>query len=212
MVEAAVVLGIALLALIAYSLRKRREKPAEPERAHQSERQHHEDEIRSRAEARLAARRRVLARAEVEQENHPIPSIDYDTLTENDPISTILKAASPTNLWAVDLDPAVELLRIEGSSGADRVAVVLRDMLEARTEGIVYALQVAGSIQRSRALHTILESVAASVPMVNKSRGLFDPELSGGGRIGWTDATHARVKELAEKALAGADNDARTRA
>jgi len=119
----------------------------------------------------------------------------------DDALGLILQCIDPTNIRAVDLAPGIAQLQREGPRGTDRLAPLLRDLYLSRSPGIVYALNVATHLERTAALIDVLSRIAASGPTTPSSAGTFPPEISGDGRIGWTDATHARVIELSRRAL-----------
>ena len=116
-------------------------------------------------------------------------------------IDLVLRCFDPYNIEAVNLEPAIAELKQEGPRGSDRVAALLSDLLASRHEGIVYALNVAQHLQLTPALTGILCAIVAARPVTSGPQGSFAPEIIGGSRIGWTDATHARVTALAKRAL-----------
>lgn len=119
----------------------------------------------------------------------------------DDGIGLILQSIDPTNIRAVDLAPGIEQLQREGPSGTDRLAALLRDLYASRSPGIVYALNVATRVERTPTMVDVLSRIASCAPTTPSSEGAFSPEIAGAGRIGWTDATHARVTDLARRAL-----------
>ncbi len=119
----------------------------------------------------------------------------------SDPIGLILRCIDPSNIWAVDLKPAIEELQREGPRGSDRLASLLRDLCDSRSEGVVHALHVAKYLEQTPALEKALAEAASAAPVKSGPQGRFVPEIAGAGRIGWTDGTHAKVVDLAGKAL-----------
>jgi hypothetical protein len=128
-----------------------------------------------------------------------VASTPQEDIGQSKAIDLILQCIDPYNIWAVDLEPAIEQLKAEGSRGSDRVASLLRDLLMSRNEGIVYALNVAQQLQHTPALKDSLSAIVAASPVKSGPQGRFAPEIAGVGRIGWTDATHARVTALAKE-------------
>lgn len=118
-------------------------------------------------------------------------------------IGLILKCIDPTEFHAVDLRPAIEELRGEGASGSNRLAPLIQEFTRCRSEGVVYALQVAKNLALTPVLHEALKEVAGSTAARPGGRGVFGPELVGDGRIAWTDQTHSRAVSLAKEALNG---------
>lgn len=118
-------------------------------------------------------------------------------------IGLILKCLDPTEYHAVDLRPAIEELRSEGASGSNRLAPLIQEFTRCRSEGVVYALQVAKNLELTPLLHETLKEVAGSTAARPGGRGVFAPELVGEGRIAWTDQTHSRAVSLAKEALNG---------
>lgn len=101
------------------------------------------------------------------------------------------------------LDEAIEALRSEGAAGSRALASLLREMLAARTAGILWALAAAPHAEPVPELDEAVSAVGDCSPTTGGTAGgRFTPEIVGGGRIGWTDSTHAKVRERADKALA----------
>jgi hypothetical protein len=128
---------------------------------------------------------------------------------KHDAINAILKCIDPANIFATDLRPALEQLQREGAGGADRLASLLRDLLESRSEGIIYGLQIAVSLEPTPALTQVLHQIARAAPVKSGAHGRFPSEIAGAGRVGWTDSTHAKVAALVRKAIWGARGESR---
>lgn len=119
----------------------------------------------------------------------------------NKAIDLILECIDPATIWAVDLKPAIEHLQHEGPQGANLLASLVRELTRCRSEKVIVALDVAKELPQTEALRGVLFEVAAATPVKLGSEGAFAPEIVGGGRIGWTDATHAKAVALARAAL-----------
>jgi hypothetical protein len=124
-------------------------------------------------------------------------------MPDEDALDLILRCIDPTEYRAVSTQPAIDQLRAEGPSGSDRLAPLIQEFVESRSEGVIYALQVARHLEMTPALENAVSGVIAASPVTSGVQGRFSPEISGGGQIGWTDQTHSRAVELANEALAG---------
>ena len=121
---------------------------------------------------------------------------------ESQGIQTLLSCMAPDNLFPQNALPeAVDQLNAEGVEGSRALARLIGVLLHSRSAEITWALSAATEVQPTPELLQAVNAVAAAPPVREGSEGQFPPEIFGGGKVGWADGTHARVKEAASTAL-----------
>jgi hypothetical protein len=102
-------------------------------------------------------------------------------------------------LW----DQAVKDLKQAGEEGSRNLARLLNEMLQCRSGDIGPALAMADHLPPTKELIAALDAIRSASPVTPGfvDSGRFTPEIAGGGQIGWTDGTAARIKTLAKEAL-----------
>ena len=117
-------------------------------------------------------------------------------------IDTLLSCMAPDNLFPDDtLAEAVGQLKAEGTDGSRALARLIGELLHSRSSEITWALLAAAEVQPAPELLQAVNAVAGAQPLREGGEGQFTPEIFGGGRVGWTDGTHERVKKFASRAL-----------
>ena len=118
-------------------------------------------------------------------------------------VATIIDVCSRNDLLGDTLlNQGISELKSEGTRGAQALAGLIRELLAARSSQIGNALWAASKLAPVPDLIGVLQDVLSAQPLTQKqSVTRFAPEIVGEGRIGWTDGTASRVRELARDAL-----------
>lgn len=100
------------------------------------------------------------------------------------------------------LDRALGELRSTAAEGSRAVAGLIRELLECRSPKLGGVLYVAQKLQPTPELLDAVRAVIAAPSLASQPpRAGFDPDIAGGGKIGWDDGRAAGIKTVAEKAL-----------
>lgn len=119
-------------------------------------------------------------------------------------IALLLRALRDDNLNSdADLTAAMERLRNGGEQAADSLASLISALLDSRSPRAWTAIAAAKSCVMTAALKRALTAVAEAPELRAGHPGAtrFTPEIFGDGKIGWTSATAARTRALAEQVL-----------
>lgn len=102
------------------------------------------------------------------------------------------------NLW----QQAVEDLQSHKEEGSRALASLIGEMLNCRTEHITIAIAMVKHLVPTPELKEILNAMISAQPLKPVFfGGRFRPQIEGGGMIGWTDGTAARIRASAAEAL-----------
>ncbi|KPL70767.1 hypothetical protein ADN00_17990 [Ornatilinea apprima] len=92
------------------------------------------------------------------------------------------------------VNQAVEELMQEGEPGSRALALLIRELMECRSPKITHALAAAGRIAPTPELVDAVRAVAEAPELTEApDHPSFTPEITGGGRVGWTSGTHRKV-------------------
>jgi len=118
-------------------------------------------------------------------------------------VATIIEVCSRNDLLGDSLlNQGISELKNEGTQGAQALAGLIHELLAARSPEIGNALWAASKLAPVPELVAVVQDVLSAQPLTQKqSVTRFAPEIVGGGRIGWTDGTASRVKDVARDAL-----------
>jgi hypothetical protein len=118
-------------------------------------------------------------------------------------VATIIEVCSRNDLLGDTLlNQGISELKSEGTQGAQALAGLIRELLAARSPEIGNALWAASKLTPVPELVAVVQDVLSAPPLTQKqSLGRFAPEIVGGDRIGWTDGTASRVRDVARDAL-----------
>jgi hypothetical protein len=118
-------------------------------------------------------------------------------------IHTLIEVCSRNDLLDDSLlNQAIKELKAEGTVGAQAVAALVHDLLAGRSAQIGNALWAASKLSPTAELVRAVQDVISAKPLISQTTSSrFTPEIVGGGRIGWTDGTASRVREVARDAL-----------
>jgi hypothetical protein len=102
-----------------------------------------------------------------------------------------------------DFDQSVRELKAESRIGSLALAKLIRECLNSRCSEITWALAAAREAEPTQELLEALRSALSAKQMDSYDGGQssFTPELFGERKIGWTDGTFQRLKDIAIKSL-----------
>jgi hypothetical protein len=99
------------------------------------------------------------------------------------------------------LSEAVGDLQAEGAAGSHALAALMRDLLKCRSREICSALSIAKELEPTPELISEIKTVQSAPQIVEGVPGVFAPEILGDNQVGWTNFTHARVRDFAKEAI-----------
>lgn len=118
-------------------------------------------------------------------------------------IDMLRVASAPDNLSpGRALKEARSALRAAGRFGSDALAALIVEQTACRTRDLHWTLLAAADAIPTKALIRALTSFSSCSPLHHGRPGRYEPEIVGGGDIGWTDGTFAKLKRTAADALA----------
>ena len=101
-------------------------------------------------------------------------------------------------LWTM----AVNDLQRHGEDGSNALAGLIEEMLRCRANSISTAIAMSHNLFPTKDLLEVLTAVQSARPLTSTFFGArFRPQIEGGGMIGWTDGTAARIRSAASEAL-----------
>jgi len=131
----------------------------------------------------------------------PLSTLAHDGKNRLDAIKALLSCDEPENIEREEsYVKALSFLKGDLAWAPGTLTFVLREQLQSRSAGIVWSLRAAAEVRSGKELERMLNEVADASPM-HAGNGRLVPEIFGDGKVGWTDATHRTVVELARRAL-----------
>jgi len=103
-----------------------------------------------------------------------------------------------TNQWT----QAVDDLQQHGEEGSRALAELLAEMLRCRADKIHTAILMSHNLLPTQELIAVLNEIRTAPPVTPAVAGArFQPQIAGGGMIGWTDGTAKGIQTAASTAL-----------
>lgn len=101
-----------------------------------------------------------------------------------------------------DIREVVGHLSAAGPEGMHALVSLIKDALNCRSRGIVFAISVATRLPPTQALLDLLGTVASAPSLAPQpSSPRFRGEIEGGGKVGWAGGSDRHVRQSAAEAL-----------
>lgn len=133
----------------------------------------------------------------------PVSEISTKTVGKIEGINSLIECTrddvmDTTELWT----KAVDDLQQHGEEGSRALAGLIEEMLRCRADVIGTAIAMSRNLLPTKELTAALNTVQSARPLTSTIFGVrFRPQIEGGGMIGWTDGTAARIRAAASEAL-----------
>ena len=133
----------------------------------------------------------------------PVSEFSFQSVEQTEGINLLIECLRDDIIDASDLwKRSVRDLQTRGEEGSRALAILLSEMLRCRAEKIGIAIAMSRHLVPTQELITILQAVATTNPLTSSFfNARFRPQIEGGGMIGWTDGTAARIKASAVEAI-----------